>query len=107
MNSMSHFTNATITKKANIYFDGKVTSRTIQFQDGTQITLGVMLPGEYEFSTSQKEEMEIQAGKLEYKLKGQDWELIQNQGVFYVPANESFLLKVHSIVDYCCSYLPE
>jgi purine/pyrimidine-nucleoside phosphorylase len=107
MNSMSNFTNATITKKANIYFDGKVTSRTIQFQDGTQKTLGVMLPGEYEFSTSQKEEMEIQAGKLEYKLKGQDWELIQNQGVFYVPANESFLLKVHSIVDYCCSYLPE
>ncbi|MBT2733533.1 pyrimidine/purine nucleoside phosphorylase [Bacillus sp. ISL-7] len=104
---MSHFTNATITKKANIYFGGKVTSRTIQFQDGTQKTLGVMLPGEYEFSTSQKEEMEIQAGKLEYKLKGQDWELIQNQGVFYVPANESFLLKVHSIVDYCCSYLPE
>ncbi|MFP5108251.1 pyrimidine/purine nucleoside phosphorylase [Neobacillus sp. C211] len=104
---MSHFTNATITKKANIYFDGKVTSRTIQFQDGTQKTLGVMLPGEYEFSTSQKEEMEIQAGKLEYKLKGQDWEPIQNQGVFYVPANESFLLKVHSIVDYCCSYLPE
>ncbi|MGZ4160824.1 MAG: pyrimidine/purine nucleoside phosphorylase [Neobacillus sp.] len=104
---MSHFTNATIIKKANIYFDGNVTSRTVEFQDGTRKTLGVMLPGEYEFSTSQKEEMEIQAGKLEYKLNGQDWKLIQNQGVFYVPANESFLLKVHSIVDYCCSYLPE
>lgn len=104
---MSHFTNATIIKKANIYFDGKVSSRTVEFQDGTRKTLGVMLPGEYEFSTSQKEEMEIQAGKLEYKLNGQDWKLIQNQGVFYVPANESFLLKVHSIVDYCCSYLPE
>jgi purine/pyrimidine-nucleoside phosphorylase len=107
MNLMSHFTNATIIKKANIYFDGNVTSRTVEFQDGTRKTLGVMLPGEYEFSTSQKEEMEIQAGKLEYKLNGQDWKLIQNQGVFYVPANESFLLKVHSIVDYCCSYLPE
>jgi purine/pyrimidine-nucleoside phosphorylase len=104
---LSQITNATIIKKANIYFDGNVTSRTILFQDGTQKTLGIMLPGEYEFSTSQKEEMEIQAGKLEYKLKNQGWQLIENHGVFYVPANESFLLKVHSVVDYCCSYLPE
>jgi purine/pyrimidine-nucleoside phosphorylase len=104
---LSQFTNAMIFKKANIYFNGNVTSRTILFQDGTRKTLGIMLPGEYEFSTSQKEEMEIQAGKLEYKLKDQNWQSIENQGVFYVPANESFLLKVHSVVDYCCSYLPE
>lgn len=104
---MSQITNATIIKKANIYFDGNVTSRTILFQDGTRKTLGIMLPGEYEFSTSLKEEMEILAGKLEYKLNNQDWQLIENHGVFYVPANESFLLKVHSVVDYCCSYLPE
>jgi purine/pyrimidine-nucleoside phosphorylase len=104
---LSQLTNATIIKKANIYFDGNVTSRSILFQDGTRKTLGIMLPGEYEFSTSLKEEMEIQAGKLEYKLNNQDWQLIENHGVFYVPANESFLLKVHSVVDYCCSYLPE
>jgi purine/pyrimidine-nucleoside phosphorylase len=107
MESMSEFTNVTINSKANIYFDGKVTSRTVIFPDGTRKTLGIMLPGEYEFSTSQKEEMDIQSGVLEYKLQGQEWESIENNGVFYVPANESFLLKVHSVVDYCCSYLSE
>ena len=104
---MAEFTNVTISTKANIYFEGKVTSRTVVFQDGTRKTLGIMLPGEYEFSTSQKEEMDIQAGVLEYKLQDQDWKTIENSGVFYVPANESFLLKVHSVVDYCCSYLSE
>ncbi len=104
---MAKFVDVSIEKKANIYFDGKVTSRTVLFQDGTKKTLGVMLPGEYEFSTSQKEEMEILAGKLEYKLNGEDWKEIEDYGIFYVPANETFYLKVQTVVDYCCAYLEE
>ncbi len=44
---MSEFKNVTIVKKANVYFDGKVTSRTVIFPDGSNKTLGVMLPGDY------------------------------------------------------------
>jgi Protein of unknown function (DUF1255). len=33
---MSQFDNVTVVKKANIYFDGKVTSRTVLFADGTK-----------------------------------------------------------------------
>ena len=44
---MSEFKNVTVVKKANIYFEGKVTSRTVVFGDGSRKTLGVMLPGEY------------------------------------------------------------
>ncbi len=102
---MAKFENITIEKKANIYFDGKVASRTILLEDGTKKTLGVMQPGEYEFSTSEKEEMDIVAGNLEYKLAGEDWQTIEGQGVFYVPANETFQVKAHTVVDYCCSYM--
>ncbi len=104
---MEQFNNVSIIKKANTYFDGKVTSRTILFADGTKKTLGIMLPGEYEFSTDLKEEMDILAGQLEYKLQGEDWQVIDGSGVFYVPANQKFQLKVHSVVDYCCSFLAE
>lgn len=104
---MTQFENVTVVKQANVYFDGKVTSRAVLFPDGSKKTLGIMLPGEYEFSTSQKEEMEIVAGKLDYKLQGRDWATIEGSGVFYVPANEKFQLKVHSVTDYCCSYLSE
>ncbi|NTU43579.1 MAG: pyrimidine/purine nucleoside phosphorylase, partial [Nitrospirales bacterium] len=37
---MSEFKGVTVIRKANVYFDGKVTSRTIVFDDGTKKTLG-------------------------------------------------------------------
>lgn len=104
---MTKFENVNLIKQANIYFDGKVTSRTAVLQDGTKKTLGIMLPGEYEFSTGLKEEMEILAGTLEFKLSGQDWQTIEGTGVFFVPANDKFQLKVHTVTDYCCSYIEE
>lgn len=104
---MSQLKHVSVDKKANVYFDGKVTSRTVWFEDGTKKTLGIMLPGEYEFSTGLKEEMDITAGKLEYKLTGGEWQAINGSGVFYVPANDTFQLKVYEVTDYCCSYLQE
>lgn len=104
---MGQFNNITIEKKANVYFDGKVTSRTILFENGTKKTLGIMQPGEYEFTTNVKEEMEIVSGHLEYKLNDGDWKVIDGSGIFYVPANETFQVKAHSVVDYCCSYISE
>ncbi|KKI90295.1 hypothetical protein WQ54_20200 [Bacillus sp. SA1-12] len=102
---MPQFNNITIDKKANIYFEGKVTSRTILFSDGTRKTLGIMQPGEYEFATNVKEEMEIVSGKLDYKLNGEEWKTIEGNGVFYVPANETFQVRANTVVDYCCSYI--
>lgn len=37
---MSEFSNVTVVKKANAYFDGSVTSRTVIFQDGTRKSSG-------------------------------------------------------------------
>jgi uncharacterized protein YaiE (UPF0345 family) len=65
---MSEFENVSIVREANIYFDGQVTSRSIIFQDGSRKTLGIMLPGEYEFNADEKELMEIMSGQLEVLL---------------------------------------
>ncbi|HEX9019912.1 MAG TPA: pyrimidine/purine nucleoside phosphorylase, partial [Nitrospirota bacterium] len=40
---MSEYKGVTVIREANIYFDGKVTSRTVLFPDGSKKTLGVML----------------------------------------------------------------
>ncbi|MBN7818418.1 pyrimidine/purine nucleoside phosphorylase [Bowmanella yangjiangensis] len=104
---MSQFDNVSVIREANIYFDGKVTSRTVLFADGTRKTLGVMQPGEYEFSTSEKELMEILAGSLQVKLPGEDWQQINAGQQFYVSANAAFQLKVETVSDYCCSYLAD
>jgi purine/pyrimidine-nucleoside phosphorylase len=103
---MSEFKNVTIVKKANVYFDGKVTSRTVLFLDGSKKTLGVMLPGEYEFGTADKEIMEILAGDLEVLLPGTPgWKAVSAGDVFEVPPQSKFSLRVKSLTDYCCSYI--
>lgn len=103
---MSKFTNVSIIKKANIYYDGKVTSRTVLFSDGSKKTLGIMFPGEYEFGTEEKEIMEIMAGNLEILLPGDDeWKMIKAGESFEVPAYSKFGIKIKTITDYCCSYI--
>ena len=103
---MSEFKNVTVIKKANVYFDGKVTSRTVLFADGTKKTLGVMLPGDYEFGTAEKETMEILAGDLDVRLPGAaGWKTFKAGDVFEVPAKATFSLKVRAVTDYCCSYV--
>ncbi|MGE4297219.1 MAG: pyrimidine/purine nucleoside phosphorylase [Desulfovibrionaceae bacterium] len=103
---MSAFTNVTVTREANIYFDGKVTSRALTFADGTVKTLGIMLPGDYEFGTQKAEVMEIQAGEMTVLLPGETaWRTVRGGESFNVPANASFKLHVATVVDYCCSYI--
>jgi hypothetical protein len=103
---MTEFHNVTITKKANVYFDGKVTSRTITFTDGSKKTLGIMQPGDYCFNTDDKELMEIISGNLEVQLAGaQEWRSYGAGTAFEVPAKSSFSLKVSVLTDYCCSFL--
>ena len=103
---MSEFSDVTVVKKANVYFNGKVTSRTVIFKDGSKKTLGIMLPGDYEFNTGDKEIMEIFSGELELLLPGQtSWQLIKGGESFEVPANAKFTMKVKTISDYCCSFI--
>ena len=103
---MSKFEAVNVVKAANVYFDGKVTSRTIEFTDGSVKTLGIMLPGEYKFNTGKPELMEIQAGQLTYCLAGEtQWHEVKGGQSFEVPGNSSFELKVTQVADYICSFL--
>lgn len=102
---MSQFNNVTVVKAANIYFDGKVTSRLVTFADGSRKTLGIMMPGDYEFGTDEDELMEIMAGEVEVLLPGaQVWQTVTGGESFNVPAQAKFGIKVKSVTDYCCSY---
>ncbi len=100
------FGNANIIKKANLYFDGQVTSRTVIEADGSKKTLGIMMPGTYTFGTQQAEHMEILAGKVEVEFPDDNnKETIVGGEYFEVPANSSFDIKVVEITDYCCTYI--
>lgn len=103
---MSKFKNVTVVKEANIYYSGKVTSRTVEFEDGSIKSLGIMLEGNYTFNTADREIMEISSGSFELKLPGSD-NFVSMSGPcsFEVGAKSAFDIKVLSVTDYCCSYL--
>jgi len=103
---MSEFNNVTVTREANVYFDGNVTSRAVTFADGTVKTLGIMMPGEYTFGTAKPELMEILAGELSYRLEGSNnWLAVKAGESFDVLGDSSFDVKVTVLADYCCAYI--
>jgi uncharacterized protein YaiE (UPF0345 family) len=105
---MDMFEHVTVIKKANVYYDGKVTSRTVFLEDGTRKTLGIILPGEYEFGTDEKEEMEVLSGKLTVMLPGsKSWITYEAGQSFEVPSNSKFKVTADEVADYCCSYILE
>ena len=102
---MSRFDNVAVVREANVYFNGQVTSRSVIFQDGSRKTLGIMLPGEYEFNTDEEELMEILSGDLSVLLPDASaWRSVKGGESFEVPAESSFQLKINTVTDYCCSF---
>lgn len=90
--------------KTNSYFDGRVQS--IAFEgEALPATVGVMAPGEYEFSTSQKETMTVVSGVLTVQLPGEDdWRDYTAGDSFVVDANATFHLKIARDAAYLCTY---
>lgn len=104
---MENFQNVTVVPKANVNYGGNVTSRTVLFADGSRKTLGIILPGEYAFSTADRERMELLAGSLNVLLPGStEWVLYSAGQVFDIPANSAFTVSAVDVADYCCSYFP-
>ena len=94
-----------ITKKANVYHGGNVTSRSIVTADGEKKTLGFMLAGSYNFSTEAAEIMEVLNGECKVRLAGSDTWHIYSEGMsFNVPANSSFDIEVADMLDYICHF---
>ena len=101
------YKNATIKHKANVYHDGKVTSRTVTTATGEMKTLGVMLPGTYRFSTQASEVVDITQGHCRVKLADdQVWENYEAGQSFDVPANSHFEIEVTELLDYVCHFGP-
>jgi purine/pyrimidine-nucleoside phosphorylase len=104
--SKAEFENVTAVAKANVYFDGKVVSHTLRFQDGSKKTLGLIYPGEFYFGTASKERMDIVAGECRVRLKGEtEWKTFGAGTAFLVPAESGFDIEVQSgIAEYVCSF---
>ncbi|MDF4731847.1 pyrimidine/purine nucleoside phosphorylase [Vibrio parahaemolyticus] len=91
--------------KENSYFAGGVKSLGFN-QHGLDVSVGVMLPGEYTFGTQAPERMTVVKGDLVVKRVGEaDWTTYSSGESFDVEGNSSFELKVKDATAYLCEYL--
>ncbi|KQV78800.1 pyrimidine/purine nucleoside phosphorylase [Rhizobacter sp. Root1221] len=94
-----------VSTKANVYFDGKCVSHSIELADGTKKSVGVILPATLNFGTGAPEIMELIDGTCRVKLKGEtEWTTYTGGQSFNVPGNSSFDIEVTAAVHYVCHF---
>lgn len=99
------YQNVEVKKKANVYHEGRVTSRTIITPDGAMKTLGVMLPGNYRFNTQAPERVDVTQGRCRVRLAGQsDAREYQAGDSFDIPGDSHFDIEVVDLLDYVCHF---
>jgi uncharacterized protein YaiE (UPF0345 family) len=99
------FNNVSVTKKSNVYFDGKCVSHTLTFADGSKKTVGVFFPSLLRFHTAGAEVMEIVGGKCRVRIGAGDWAEFGAGGQFTVPAGTAFEVETIELVDYVCHFV--
>jgi uncharacterized protein YaiE (UPF0345 family) len=101
----SQFDHVSVSKKANIYFDGKCISHNLVFPDQTRKTIGVIMPGTLTFATDTPEVMEIVEGKCRARIGADgEWKSYEGGQQFRVPGNSSFEIDVGEPVHYVCHF---
>ncbi|MFZ5812928.1 MAG: pyrimidine/purine nucleoside phosphorylase [Thermodesulfobacteriota bacterium] len=102
----AEFSNVTAVCKANLYFGGKVVSHTLVDAAGKKITLGIIFPGTYTFSTGAPERMDVTAGECRVRLAGSGEFTAHPAGTtFFVPGDSSFEIVVDAdVAEYVCTF---
>ena len=96
----------TVRKEANIYYDGRVSSRELLEEDGSRKTLGLVVAGEYEFSTDGKEVLEILSGEGCIIYNENEHPYMEGD-IFSIPPKTNFIFKANKVTDYYCSYIED
>ena len=95
MSTTESLLSATVSTKANVYFDGKCVSHNLTLADGSKKSVGVILPSTLTFNTGAPEIMEGAGGRCEYLLAGSsEWVASGAGEKFSVPGNSSFQIRV-------------
>jgi hypothetical protein len=89
--------------KVNEYLGGKVKSLGAEYK-GEYFTSGVMLPGEYKFSTEKVEHIVVTLGEMEILVPGGSWKKYSKGETAIIPAKVEFQLRIKETVAYVCFY---
>ena len=100
------FEDVSVICKANIYYDGQVTSYNILFKDGRKKRLGVIRPGVYKFRTDDLERMDITYGSCRVRQADEgQWVTYEAGATFVVPGWSYFEIAVDKgVLEYISAF---
>jgi uncharacterized protein YaiE (UPF0345 family) len=102
---MGMMENVSVSKKANVYFDGKCVSHTVMQADGSRTSVGVIFPSTLRFTTNAPETMEIVGGSCRVLQHGSDdWNTYGAGQSFDVPGNSPFDIETTEMLEYVCYF---
>lgn len=100
--------NVEVVLDGNVYFDGKVTSRTFYRASGERFTLGIITPGSYTFQVGEKEIVKLLRGTVQICLPGEcGFQEVAEGETFTVPSDSEYQIRTYEIVEYLCDYVAE
>ena len=98
------FDSVSVSKKANVYFDGKCVSHTVTLPDGVRKSVGVILPSTLRFDLSTKEIMEVVEGAAHVSINGQAEKAFTTGQSWIVEAGGYFVIRAEQPVHYVCHF---
>jgi len=102
---MTDLSRVKINPRANVYFDGKCISHSIELPDGAKKSVGVILPSTLKFNTGAPERMELVEGECRVRLAGDEaWATYSGGQSFDVPGNSSFDIETTKTLHYICHF---
>ena len=105
MASADRFDGVSVSKKANVFFDGRCISHTVHFPDGSRKSVGVMLPGLLRFETAAPEIMELLEGRCRVEIADSgEWSEYRGGHRFEVPGKSSFRIETLETLHYVCHF---
>lgn len=98
------FDGVSVSKKANVYFDGKCVSHTVTLPDGVRKSVGVILPSTLRFDLSTKEVMEVVEGTAYVSINGHAEQAFSSGQSWTVEAGGYFVIRAEQPVHYVCHF---
>jgi uncharacterized protein YaiE (UPF0345 family)/heme-degrading monooxygenase HmoA len=88
-----------------VYHGGNVQSLAFDTSVGPA-TVGVIRPGRYSFTTSQREHVRVVSGELRVRLPKQGWQHVGTSESYTVPAGVTFEVEADANAAYLCTFGP-
>jgi uncharacterized protein YaiE (UPF0345 family) len=98
------FDSVSVSKKANVFFDGKCVSHTVTLANGQRKSVGVILPSTLRFDLSTKEIMEVIDGTAFVVINGAPEQVFSAGQCWEVEKGGYFIIRAEAPVHYVCHF---